>query len=131
MKKEDLEIRTKEFALRVITFVTALPKNRVTGELGRQLIRSGTSVGANYREANRAESRRDFVHKIGIVEKECSETQYWLELFDSLQLGDKDERQWLLQEAGELLAIFTATGRTVKRKTNDIVHSMVEDYETI
>ena len=74
VNKADLETRTKTFALRVIQFVAGLPVNKVTDVLGYQVLKSGTAVGANYREANRAESRKDFIHKIGIVEKEASET---------------------------------------------------------
>ena len=74
MNKKDLEKRTKTFALRVIQFVSNLPVNKVTDVLGYQVLKSGTAVGANYREGNRAESRKDFIHKIGIVEKEASET---------------------------------------------------------
>ena len=84
--------------------------------LGYQLLRSGTSVGANYREANRAASRKDFTHKINIVEKECSESNYWLELFDAEDLGDRAERRWLLNESYELLAIFTSIGKKSKIK---------------
>lgn len=116
MNRKELEKRTKEFALRVIKFVANLPKNKITDILGYQLVGSGTSVGANYREANRAESRRDFVHKIGVVEKECSESQYWLEIFEESDIGDTEERRWLLKESGELLAIFTTIGRTAKRR---------------
>ncbi len=79
-------------------------------------LRSGTSIGANYREANRAESRSDFIHKIGVVEKEASETRYWLELCEEAGLGDTEERHWLLREASELLAIFTASGKTAKSR---------------
>ena len=88
--------------------------------LSYQLLKSGTSIGANYREANRAESRNDFVHKIALVEKEAAETQYWLELFEESNIGDPTERCWLLQESGELLAIFTSIGKTSKsrRSTN-------------
>jgi len=116
MNKIDLENRTKEFALRIIKFVTALPKNRVADVLGYQLLKSGTSVGANYREANRAESKADFVHKVGIVEKECAETEYWLELCQEANIGEIGERQWLLKESGELLAIFTSIGKTSKSR---------------
>ena len=115
MNKVELEKRTKEFALPVIMFVAALPKNNVNNVLGNQLLRSGTSIGANYREANRAESRRDFIHRIGIVEKEAAETQYWLEISQEARLGNETERQRLLQESGELLAIFTSIGKTSKR----------------
>ncbi|NOZ48679.1 MAG: four helix bundle protein [Chloroflexi bacterium] len=114
MDKHDLEKRTKQFALRVIRFVASLPKNSMTNVMGYQLVKAGTSVGANYRETNRAESHNDFIHKIGIVEKEASESQYWLELFDEAGIGDVQERRWLLQESGELLAIFTASGKTAK-----------------
>jgi four helix bundle protein len=112
--KFELEKRTKTFALRVIQFVANLPRNKVADVLGYQVLKSGTAVGANYREANRAESRKDFIHKIGIVEKEASETQYWLELLEESDIGSVTERQWLLRESGELIAIFTSIGKTAK-----------------
>jgi four helix bundle protein len=114
--KAELEIRTKGFALQVIRFVVGLPKTKVSDVLGYQLLKAGTSVGANYREANRAESRADFIHKIGIVEKEASESQYWLELFEEVGHGNMTERRVLLKESGELLAIFTAIGKSTKAK---------------
>ncbi len=114
MDKAELEERPKRFALRVISFVAELPKCKVNDVLGYQLLKSGTSIGANYREANRAESRNDFIHKIGIVEKEAAETRYWLELGQETHLGGAQERQWLLQESAELLAIFTSIGKTTK-----------------
>ena len=114
MDRVELERRTKEFAVRIIAFVATLPKGRVGDVICFQLVKAGTSVGANYREANRAESRNDFIHKIGIVEKESSESRYWLEICEASALGDESQRKWLLQEAGELLAIFTSIGRTSK-----------------
>ena len=117
MNKADLERRTKEFAPRIIAFVATLPKGRIGDVVGYQLLKAGTSVGANYREANRGESRNDFIHKIAIVEKEASESQYWLELCDAAHLGNAEQRRWLLQEAGELPAIFTSIGRTTKATT--------------
>ena len=116
MDKNDLEGRTKQFAVRIVKFVTVLPHIPVANVMGYQLLKCGTSIGANYREANRAESRDDFIHKIAIVEKEASETRYWLELFEEASLGICDDRQWLLKEANELLAIFTASGRTAKSR---------------
>ena len=116
MDKKELEKRTKKFALEVIRFVADLPKNKITDVLGYQFLKAGTSIGANYREANRAQSRQDFIHKIAIVEKEASETQYWLELFDALKMGDANMRGWLIKESAELLAIFTTTGKTAKRR---------------
>ena len=88
MDKAELEKRTTYFAIRIIQFVAVLPKSKVTDVVGYQLLKSGTSIGANYREANRAVSRPDFVNKIGIVEKEAAETQYWLELCEKATIGN-------------------------------------------
>jgi len=88
----------------------------MTDTLGTQLLRSGTSLGANYREANRAQSRGDFIHKIALVEKEAAETQYWLELFDESKIGNSEDRRWLLEESTALLAIFTRIGKTSKSR---------------
>jgi len=114
--KIELEKRTKAFALRIMNYVARLPKSKVSDTLGRQLLGSGTSIGANYREANRAQSHSDFIHKIALVEKEAAETQYWLELFDESSMGNSEDRRWLLQEATSLLAIFTAIGKTAKSR---------------
>ena len=115
MNKAELEQRTKEFSLILIRFLQSLPKNYLGEALGRQLLKSGTSIGANYREANRAESKADFIHKLAIAEKEASETVYWLELMTEAGIGDRKDVAKLLQEAREILAIFTAAGRTSKR----------------
>ena len=114
MNKSELERRTKTFAVGVIQFVANLPVNKAADVVGYQLTKSGTAIGANYREANRAESRKDCIHKIGIVEKEASETQYWLELLEECNIGSLPDRQLLLRECNELLAIFTAIGKTAK-----------------
>jgi four helix bundle protein len=79
LNKAELEQRTKEFSLNLIRFLQSLPKNYLSEAMGRQLLKSGTSIGANYREANRAESKADFIHKLATAEKEASETVYWLE----------------------------------------------------
>ena len=114
MNRTELEKRTLGFALKIIQFVATLP-NTETGEVIEfQLVKAGTSVGANYREANRAESRNDFIHKLAIVEKESSESLYWLELCNEAKFGNIELRQWLMQESRELLAIFTSAGRTSK-----------------
>ena len=107
MNKAELEQRTKEFSLILIRFLQSLPKNYLGEAMGRQLLKSGPSIGANYREANRAESKADFIHKLAIAEKEASETVYWLELMLEAGIGAN-------QAAKELLAIFTAAGRTSK-----------------
>jgi len=116
MDKHALEHRTKRFALKIIAFAATLPQSRTGNIIEYQLVKAGTSVGANYREANRAESRADFIHKIAIVEKESSESRYWLELCDAADFGDLAQREWLLQESHELLAIFTSSGRTAKAR---------------
>ncbi len=116
MNQNQLEQRTKNFALGVIRFVSDLPGNRINETLGNQLLRSGTSIGANYREANRAESKADFIHKISIVEKESSETQYWLTLMDESNIGLAEARKALLLESSELLAIFTSTRKTSRMR---------------
>ena len=87
----------------MIRFLQSLPKNYLGEALGRQLLKSGTSIGANYREANRAESKADFIHKLAIVEKEASETLYWLELMLEGGIGANQEAMRLMQEAKELL----------------------------
>jgi four helix bundle protein len=84
--------------------------------MGKQLLKSGTSIGANYREANRAESKADFIHKLAIAEKEASETVYWLELTTEAQIGDRKDVAKLLREAREILAIISAAGRTSKER---------------
>ena len=114
MDKYELEKRTKQFAIRIIRFAATLPAGRIGDVVRYQLVKAGTSVGANYREANRAESRNDFIHKIGVVEKEASECQYWLEICDEVHFGDRTQLEWLLKECGELLAIFTSSGRSAK-----------------
>ena len=114
MNKEDLRNRTKEFAISVVTTVSSLPKNRITDVLGYQLLKSGTSIGANYREACRARSRADFLSKIGIVEQEADETLYWLELLEELKFLEPHVLDPLKKECGELLAIFVATGKSTR-----------------
>ena len=112
--EKDLEARTKRFALAVIQLMTGLPKSMVCDVIGRQLLRSATSIGANYREANRAVSRADFANKLGTVQKESAETQYWLELLLESRIAQGDRIDEAHREASELLAIFTAIGKKLK-----------------
>src|SRR3954471_14765358 len=104
--KKDLERRTKQFSLATIKFTAALPRTREGDILGRQLLRSATSIGANYREANRGVSRADFANKIGTVQKEASETQYWIELRFESGIAATPAAKALHAESTELLAIF-------------------------
>ena len=113
--KTELEERTKKFAVRVVKTVTVFPKNAEGQIIGRQLLKAGTSIGANYREANRAESRSDFIHKVGVAEKEAAETVYWLEICRDTGLGTEKQIIELLDESGQLLAILITIGRKAKR----------------
>src|SRR2546425_8641508 len=112
--EKDLEQRTKRFALAVLEFASSLPRNRAADVLLRQLLRSATSIGANYREANRGVSRADFANKIGTVQKEAAETQYWLELLIESAIAKNAGATDLHQECSELLAIFTTIGKNLK-----------------
>jgi four helix bundle protein len=114
MEKIELEKRAKTFAIQVIHYVAGLPKCKEGDVIRYQLLRSATSIGANYREANRTESRADFIHKIALVEKEAAETQYRLELCRETQLLNCDGLDELQRETSELLAIFTRIGKTSK-----------------
>ena len=114
MKPEELRERTRRFALAVIKLVEGLPHSRVADILGRQLLKSATSVGANYRAACKARSRADFISKITIVEEEADETQYWLELLLYSDITGSSALKEHLKEARELTAIFTASGKTAR-----------------
>jgi four helix bundle protein len=108
-----LEQRTKAFAIRIIRLSSLLPDS-VEGKIIRnQLTKSGTSIGANYREANRARSRADFKNKIKICESEANETCYWLEIIDELKWIGANESESVLVEGNELLAIFTSIGKNL------------------
>jgi four helix bundle protein len=114
MAKTELETRTKDFSLALIDLVERIPRSRAGDVVGRQLLRSGTSMGANYREANRAESRKDFLHKVGIATKESAETEYWLELIQESEHLKTTGCDKILAESQELLAILTSIGRNAK-----------------
>lgn len=106
--KSNLEDRTLEFAKVVIHLCKDLPKNTVNFELLKQLVRSGTSIGANYREANDALSKKDFLHRMRISRKEAKETQYWLELIIEANPEFKERIEPLLQESMELVKILSS-----------------------
>ena len=107
MKEEvDLKERTKNFALRIVRMFSSLPKTTEAQVLGKQLLRSGTSIGANYREAHRGRSKPEFIAKCGDSLRELEETAYWLELLSESGLSAPDKLQQLGQECDELTAIF-------------------------
>ena len=115
--KTELEESTKKFAIAVIKDVLGFPRNMAAEVVGRQVLRCATSIGANYREANRAESSDDFIHKVGLAEKEAAETQYWLEICLAIKLGRPEAIQSRMTEAGELLAILVAIGKNARRRS--------------
>jgi len=118
-KAEELKRRTRRFASRVITLVTALPRGPVADVIGRQLLRSGTSVGANYRAACRARSNRDFLAKLGIVEEEADETLYWLELIVENGIVAEPLVKDLMNEAEQLLAITVSSIQTARNSRRE------------
>jgi four helix bundle protein len=111
---KNLKDRTKQFALRVIRLYRALPRNEEARVIGKQLLRSGTSIGANYRAACRGRSKAEFVAKLGIVLEEADETVFWLELLQESDIMNVQSLAPLVQEARELTAIFVASVCTAK-----------------
>ena len=110
-----LKDRTKQFALKIMALVDALPKTTSSAAIGRQIIRSGTSVGANYRAACRGRSKAEFISKLGIVVEEADETIFWLELIIEGGLLPEGKVSPLLKEADELTAIFVSSIKTSQR----------------
>jgi len=117
MKHQDLQIRTKQFALGVIKFTEGLPKDDTSRILGRQLLRSGTSVGANYRAACRSKSKPTFISKMGDVLEEADESGYWVELLVDSGKVELEKATPLLNEARELVAITISSINTAKRNS--------------
>src|SRR6266542_4682928 len=111
----DLKRRTKAFALRILKLVDAMPKTTAGRALASQIVRSGTSVAANYRAACRARSTADFIAKMGIVEEEGDETLFWLELLEESELVTATKLTAIKQEANELIAITVASIKTARR----------------
>ena len=115
MTKQELQERNKAFALRVIKLVDSLPKKRIADILGTQLLRSSTSVAANYRAACRARSQAEFIAKMGIVEEESDESTGWIELIADAGLISRAKVESLLQESNELTAITVASIKTARQ----------------
>jgi len=115
-EERDLKKRTKEFAISVIRLVESLPRGKTADVIGGQLLRSGTSVGANYRSACRARSTADFISKMGIVEEELDESIYWMELLIETEIVEFAALESLINEANELLAITVSSIKTAKKK---------------
>jgi four helix bundle protein len=117
----DLKERTKIFALRIIKLVESLPSGRTSDVIGRQLVKCGTSVGANYRAACRAKSQADFIAKMGIVEEEADESIFWMEVLIESGLMRKELLHDLMDEADQLASIFVSSINTARgRKRNNL-----------
>jgi len=115
MSPEDLKQRTKKFALEVLRFCDDLPRGRRSTEvLAKQLIRSASSVGANYRSACKGRSKPEFISKLNIAEEEADESNYWLELLNEIGTAKRDTMDRLIKESKEITAILTSSGRTAK-----------------
>ena len=112
--RRDLRERTKAFALRIIRVFSGLPKTTEAHVLGKQVLRSGTSVGANYREAHRGRSKAEFISKLGDCLKELDETAYWLELLVEAEIVSASRLAPLQDECDQLIAIFTTISKKVK-----------------
>ena len=116
MDQDAMKTRTKAFALRVIKLTESLPATRAADVIGKQLLRSGTSVGANYRASRRGKSRADFIHKLAIVEEEADESAYWLELLVESGIVPPAKLADLMRECDEITAIIVASIRTAKAR---------------
>jgi four helix bundle protein len=117
-KPTDLRMRTRDYALRIIRLYSGLPKSAPAQVIGKQLLRSGTSVGAQYRETHRAKSDADFISKLESVLQELDESDFWLELLVESGIVSQDKINPLQNETSELIAIFVASVKHVKAKMN-------------
>jgi four helix bundle protein len=114
--QQDLKKRTKNFAIQIIRLFSSLPKTTEAQVIGRQLLRSGTSAGAQYAEAQRAKSNKDFVTKVEGSLQELEETLYWLDILAEIKIGEPQSIEALVKETNELLAIFVVIVRRVKSR---------------
>jgi len=121
MDADDLKKRTKQFALRILKLVAALPNTVAGRAIGGQLVRAGTSVGANYRAACRGRSRAEFIAKLGVTEEESDESGYWLEIIIDGQLLNRRQVEPLLNEANELTKIFAQSRISASRTLTQTV----------
>lgn len=115
MSENRLKDRTKIFSLRVIKLVESLPRGITADVIGKQIIRSGTSVGANYRAACRAKSQADFIYKMTIVEEEADESMFWMELLIDSKLVDRNLLTDLMSEANQIVAMVVSSIKTAKQ----------------
>ena len=113
-RTEELRDRTKQFAIRIVRLFQALPKSSEAQVMGKQLLRCGTSVSANYRAVCRARSKAEFIARIGIVAEEADESVFWLELIEQAKILNPKQLEEILKEARQLAAIFSASHKTAR-----------------
>jgi four helix bundle protein len=119
MTKEELKNRTKQFAIRIFGFINTLSKEKSIEIVAYQILKSSSSVAANYRSACKGKSGADFLNKLKIVNEEADETLFWLEFIDDLKIKcDKEKLKFLMKEANELVAIFSAAIKTITPKNH-------------
>jgi four helix bundle protein len=118
MTQDEMKQRTKRFALRIINLVENLPPSKTANVIGNQLLRCGTSVGANYRASCRAKSNADFIHKLSIVEEEGDESIYWMELLIESNIVSSKKLEKLIDEANQIVSIVVSSIKTSKTKRN-------------
>jgi len=111
---QELRARVKRFAIRVVKYVQTLPPTAATQEIGRQLLRAGTGVSANYHAAGRARSRKEFIARLGVVLEEADEAEHWLDILKQSRIGCGREQDWLFDEAGQLRAIYQKSVKTAR-----------------
>ena len=116
MNEREFKKRTKQMALRVIKLVESLPNNMTANIIGKQVLRSATSVGANYRAACRAKSKADMLHKLAIVEEEADETLYWLELLVEANIFPEARLKNLMSEVNQIVAMIVSSIKTLRQK---------------
>jgi four helix bundle protein len=115
MQKQDFARRTMHFGLRTIRLVESLPNSQTARVIGNQLLRAGTAVGANYRSALRGKSRADFIAKLGIVEEECDEALYWMQMLIEANVVQRSRLTEVMSEANEIIAIVVTSIRTARK----------------
>lgn len=117
-KKNAIRNKSFDFAVRVVNLFKYLQENKKEFVMSKQLLRSGTSIGANVREAERGESKADFIHKMAIAQKECNETEYWLELLYATQFLSKSEFESMQSNIVEIGKMITSSIKTAKKNLN-------------
>jgi four helix bundle protein len=111
---QEMRARAKQFAIRIVKYVQTLPRTTEAQEIGRQLLRAGTGVSGNYHSAGRARSRKEFIARLSVVLEEADEAEHWLDILKQSRIGCGPEQNWLVDEAGQLRAIYQKSVKTAR-----------------